>query len=538
MIPRLDGRTTGPAGVPEQAPAPRERGLQVSATGPLAGDPLAPAEVLPGSVASERSFALAVILAALQGREGAEAGGAAPDVLRRAAAAMQQAAAQAVLPQASSDSSQSPATVLQKALALLQQASLVLEQGTVPEQTGGVIRSASSGLQQALAGAETSQPAPTPGSAAAVLREALDTLQRSLESTLAAGGRGPAEGQPQERGRAGPAAPPMAGEAFPIRDARAVLQHLAAALGDGAAALDASDAAATPEAALVALREAASALDEAAKALTPSAARGQQGAADGLQKAVAVLQEAARALLPPAAREALQQRLQPIPLDAPPAAIGQALRGLLENGGALFEAHLAALLAAQPAMTTEQLVAALGPDLRVLLGRLSGAAARLVQKNAPGAVEGEDPGPEASAALAREVSGSTQAVAGKVLEQQLLLAHDWIADTVLSFEFPVTLPGEERRALLRFGRDREAGGGEEAAQEAYRISLQLDSDELGAVNASAAWRGGACQVTVFVEREATRASLNAHRDSLRAGLGSVFTTLNIEVALDNGSVSR
>jgi hypothetical protein len=189
-------------------------------------------------------------------------------------------------------------------------------------------------------------------------------------------------------------------------------------------------------------------------------------------------------------------------------------------------------------MATEQLVAALGPDLRVLLGRLSGAAARLVQKNSPGPGEGGDEAPEASAALAREVTGSTQAVAGKVLEQQLLLAHDWIADTVLSFEFPVSLPGEERRALLRFGRDKEAGGGEEAAQEACHISLQLDSEELGAVNASATWRGGTCQVTVFVEREATRDSLNAHRDSLRAGLGSVFTTLDIEVAVDAARAGR
>ncbi len=189
---------------------------------------------------------------------------------------------------------------------------------------------------------------------------------------------------------------------------------------------------------------------------------------------------------------------------------------------------------AEPEAVARQIALALPDELRVLLARL----ARAPHGPGPGILATADSTPpELAGAPAALETSPRHAVAEQVLAQQLQLAREWLADSVAVFELPLRVRDEETRVLVRFHRDAPAAGAE-PADRPCTVSLQVDCDALGAVHADVRWQGRACHAAFFAERAEAVSTLEAQLDTLREGLGAVFSTLTFEVSLDAGRCRR
>jgi len=215
---------------------------------------------------------------------------------------------------------------------------------------------------------------------------------------------------------------------------------------------------------------------------------------------------------------------------------GEAIRERVEAGGLLLEARIRQVLAQQPSGDVREVLQALGPDVRVLLGRLLREPARIALAGEQAAVgDGQEATPAAS--VAGRATTQAGAVAERILGQQLELAYRWMADGVLTFDVTVRLPGEETRATVQFQQEREAAGSGARAG-ASSVSVHVDSSTLGPIEATARWQDASCQAVCYVSTEAALAALRGESPSLHGGLSAVFPRASVDVVLDPSRAAR
>lgn len=249
-----------------------------------------------------------------------------------------------------------------------------------------------------------------------------------------------------------------------------------------------------------------------------------------LLQALGALQQAGRTSVPVPQAEALARLLQPLALTGNSAGLAAAVRDLFENSGLLFEARVRAVLASVPGATLDQVLATLQTDLKTLLGRLARDAAAgpktggtLDQELARGAASMDT--------AARTLVDQQSAFANQFLARQADFALRWLADGTVRFDLPVRLPGGDARVAIRLRRDRDADA-EPGQPPAFSITLRLDQEALGAIEARARWWGSTVQAVFHVARDATRDLLRSELDSLTERLSAVFTNVTADVRVD------
>jgi hypothetical protein len=217
------------------------------------------------------------------------------------------------------------------------------------------------------------------------------------------------------------------------------------------------------------------------------------------------------------------------PLDAEGGMRGaDAVRHWLRNAGMLLERHLRALLEADPDVPPQRAVADIGPDLRMLIARLQRAGQPPSSAEAINALE---PPPADTAAAAASPRSAADAVSERLLAEQLRVAREWLETGAIVFEIPIRLGNRDAGAAVRFRRERTSAGVEPGGGPCT-LALQVDSEALGAVQATVRWQGRSCHAAFFVERPEAVTVLEGHLYSLREGLGNVFSKVTLDVALD------
>jgi hypothetical protein len=224
------------------------------------------------------------------------------------------------------------------------------------------------------------------------------------------------------------------------------------------------------------------------------------------QAAQTFLRAAVAANLPAAVLEQIQRLLAPIDAALPPAELAPALRAFLAQSGLFTENHLGAALQEHAGPLTADQREAIA-DIRLLLGALTTADAPVPD---PVRVFGE-----------------------ALLQQQLVVAEQLAATGSGQIAIPVMF-GDER-VDLRFTWDRQAGDetsdrSEPDDDQAISLGVFVNVQIFGAIEARIVWKPASFAVTFYVEREATRAIVEAGLSDLSkelsvAGFPAVATNV-------------
>jgi hypothetical protein len=283
---------------------------------------------------------------------------------------------------------------------------------------------------------------------------------------------------------------------------------------------------------------------------------------DAAARAVAAVRVAASTFLPPTDAEALIRALLPLmsgrsgeapalgppgteaarstlvpsgEVSAPflaaesltPAVIRQGVR----DSGLFFEARLRELLEASPPVRPEQALTILQSDAKTLLARLASAASSSAQLPGEVAQQILQSGDRAPLVALPALAEGLRMAADGLLAQQLETAYRWVNDGSLTFGIPLRLPDGQQTVLVQFRRNPDSAAPAGTAG-GLGVSIHVDSPVFGPVHATARWRGQSVQAAFFVEREAARAALEGQVERLRAGLGSSFTSVSVDVSVD------
>jgi Flagellar hook-length control protein FliK len=185
--------------------------------------------------------------------------------------------------------------------------------------------------------------------------------------------------------------------------------------------------------------------------------------------------------LRPAVMEQIQQLAVPLDAALPPDALATMIRTFLAQSGLFTENHLrAALKSSSPASKADPRQAV--PDLRLLLGQLTAA---------------DTP-----------VSDAVRRLGEALLQQQLVVTERLASTGVGQISIPVTFG--QQRADVVFQWEREARQAKrDPSDRAIAVGVFVSLPALGAIEARAEWKPDSLAVTFYVEREATRALVEA-----------------------------
>jgi hypothetical protein len=225
------------------------------------------------------------------------------------------------------------------------------------------------------------------------------------------------------------------------------------------------------------------------------------------------LQAAAAADLPAAVVEQIQRVLAPLHAALPPAELAPMLRTFLAQSGLFTENHLGAVLQKHPGPLTADQRQAIA-DARILLGALT-----------PPGTPVPDP----------------VRVFGEALLQQQLVVAEQVAATS-SGQIAIPFMFGEERVDIQFTWDREAQETQERSkpdtERAISLGVFVDLTIFGAIEARIIWKPESFAVTFYVEREATRAIVEAGLSDLSKELsGSGFSAVATNVWLNPDRVS-
>jgi hypothetical protein len=225
------------------------------------------------------------------------------------------------------------------------------------------------------------------------------------------------------------------------------------------------------------------------------------------------LREAVAADLRPAVVEQIQRLLAPLHAALPPAELAPALRAFLAQSGLFTENHLGAALREHPGPLTADQRHAIA-DLRVLLGALTTAGT---------------PAPD-----------PVRVFGEALLLQQLVVAEQLAATSSGQMAIPFMF-GEER-VDIRFTWDRQAQEARERPEpddeRAISLGVFVDLNIFGAIEARIVWKPESFAVTFYVEREATRAIVEAGLSDLSKELSaSGFSAVATNVWLNPDRVA-
>ena len=226
------------------------------------------------------------------------------------------------------------------------------------------------------------------------------------------------------------------------------------------------------------------------------------------------LRAAVAADLRPAVVEQIQRVLAPLHAALPPAELAPVLRAVLAQSGLFTEHHLGAALQEQPGpLTADQRQTT--ADVRVLLGALTTAGT---------------PVPDA-----------VRVFGDALLHQQLVVAEQLAATSSGQIAIPFMF-GEER-VDIRFTWDRQARQETQERSEpdddrAISLGVFVNLNVFGAIEARIVWKPESFAVTFYVEREATRAIVEAGLSDLSTELSaSGFSAVATNVWLNLDRVS-
>jgi Flagellar hook-length control protein FliK len=226
------------------------------------------------------------------------------------------------------------------------------------------------------------------------------------------------------------------------------------------------------------------------------------------------LRAAVAADLHPAVLEQIQRVLAPLQAALPPAELAPALRAFLAQSGLFTENHLGAALQEHPGPPTADEQPAIA-DVRLLLGALTTAGTPVPD---PVRVFGE-----------------------ALLQQQLVVAEQLAATSSAQMTIPFVF-GEER-VDIRFTWDREARQDTQERSEpdddrAISLGVFVNVNIFGAIEARIVWKPASFAVTFYVEREATRAIVEAGLSDLSKELSaSGFSAVAMNVWLNPDRVA-
>lgn len=226
------------------------------------------------------------------------------------------------------------------------------------------------------------------------------------------------------------------------------------------------------------------------------------------------IRAAVAADLPAAVVEQIQHVLAPLHAALPPVEMAPVLRAFLAQSGLFTENHLGAALREHPGpLTAEQrnVIA----DVRFLLGALTTAGT---------------PAPD-----------PVRAFGEALLQQQLVVAEQVAATSSGQIAIPFTF--DEERVDIHFTWDREPR--EETRERsapdddrAIALGVFVNLNIFGAIEARLVWKPEAFAVTFYVEREATRAIVEAGLSELSKELSaSGFSAVAMNVWLNPDRVS-
>ena len=226
------------------------------------------------------------------------------------------------------------------------------------------------------------------------------------------------------------------------------------------------------------------------------------------------LRAAVAANLPPAVVEQIQRLLAPLQAALPPAELAPVLRAFLAQSGLFTENHLGAALQARPGPLTADQREAIA-DVRLLLGALTNP---------------DTPVPD-----------PVRVFGDAILQQQLVVAEQLAATSSGQMAIPFMF-GDER-VDLRFTWDRQArqetpDRPEPDDDRAISLGVFVNVNIFGAIEARIVWKPESFAVTFYVEREATRAIIEAGLSDLSQELSaSGFSAVATNVWLNPGRVS-
>ncbi len=214
------------------------------------------------------------------------------------------------------------------------------------------------------------------------------------------------------------------------------------------------------------------------------------------QAAQTFLRAAVAADLRPDVVEQIQRLLAPLDAALSPAELAPMLRAFLAQSGLFTENHLAAALQAHPGPLTADQREAI-TDVRLLLGALTTA---------------DTPVPD-----------PVRVFGDALLQQQLVVAEQLAATSSGHMAIPVMF-GDER-VDLQFTWDRQARRETPDRQEpdddqAISLGVFVNVRIFGAIEARIVWKPASFAVTFYVEREATRAIVEAALSDLSEELSA------------------
>jgi hypothetical protein len=222
------------------------------------------------------------------------------------------------------------------------------------------------------------------------------------------------------------------------------------------------------------------------------------------QAAQLFLRAATAANLPAALVEQIQRMLAPLDAGQPVAELASGLRALLVQSGLFTEHQIGAALQGQSGtLTAEQLEAI--ADVRVLLGGVT----------------------TATAAAGTPVPDAVRSFGDALLQQQLVVAEQLAATGSGQIAVPVMFgdervdlrftwePEGQREAQDRSGSESDADGDPRAISLGVFVNVRI----FGGIEARLVWKPASFAVTFYVEREATRAVIDA-------GLGELSKELS------------
>ena len=226
------------------------------------------------------------------------------------------------------------------------------------------------------------------------------------------------------------------------------------------------------------------------------------------------LRAAVAADLRPAVVEQIQRVLAPLHAALPPAELAPVLRAFLAQSGLFTENHLGAALQEHPGPLTADQRHAIA-DLRLLLGALTTAGT--------------------------PVPDPVRVFGDALLQQQLVVAEQLAATSSGQIAIPFMF-GEER-VDIRFTWDREARQETQERSEpdddrAISLGVFVNLNIFGAIEARIVWKPESFAVTFYVEREATRAIVEAGLSDLSKELSaSGFSAVATNVWLNPDRVA-
>jgi hypothetical protein len=225
------------------------------------------------------------------------------------------------------------------------------------------------------------------------------------------------------------------------------------------------------------------------------------------------LRAASAAGLRHAVTEQVQRQLAPLDAALPPAALAVMIRTFLAQSGLFTENHIRGALKSGAGVLTAAQRHAIS-DVRLLLGELTTAGTA--------------------------VPDAVRSFGDALLQQQLAVAERQAATGVGYITIPFTF-GEER-VDVAFEWDKQ-GRGDEKQEDGPRPTVSLGVfvhlKALGAIEARVEWRPDSLAVTFVVEREATRAIVEAALDDFSKQLsssGSPAVTAHVRFNPDRPSI--